>query len=72
MTEQAGAVTGELELETRIESEGLDVMVRYAGAEEWYTVVGSPMGSPVEVTGPAGEPPHCIGRYWNASRVPAP
>ncbi len=47
MTEEAGAVTGELELLTRPVSEGaLEALVRYAGAEEWYTVSGSPLAMP--------------------------
>jgi hypothetical protein len=47
MTEEAGAVTGELELLTRPTCEAgnaqLEVLVRYAGAAEWYTVSGSPV-----------------------------
>lgn len=43
MTEEAGAVTGELELLCRLEAEGLHVAVRYAGTDEWYTVSGSPV-----------------------------
>ena len=46
MTEDAGAVTGDLELLTRpgeAGDGGLEVLVRYAGAEEWYTVTGSPV-----------------------------
>jgi hypothetical protein len=44
MTEEAGAVTGDLELLTRpMEAGGLEALVRYAGAEEWYTVSGSPV-----------------------------
>ena len=50
MTEEAGAVTGDLELCTRPTSEagngGLEALVRYAGAEEWYTVAGSPLAKP--------------------------
>ena len=43
MTEEAGAVTGDLELLTRPSAEGsVDVLVRYAGADEWYTVSDSP------------------------------
>jgi hypothetical protein len=46
MTEEAGAVTGDLEVLTRRVSEGgLQVLVRYAGAEEWYTVSGSPVAT---------------------------
>lgn len=43
MTEEAGAVTGELEVETRVEGDALAVLVRYAGAEEWYAVTGGPL-----------------------------
>ena len=46
MTEEAGAVTGDLELLTRpseVEEGAVDVLVRYAGADEWYTVSGSPV-----------------------------
>ena len=44
MTEEAGAVTGDLELLTRPADEGYaDVLVGYAGADEWYTVSGSPV-----------------------------
>ena len=46
MTEEAGAITGDLELLTRPGEAGetqLEVLVRYAGAEEWYTVSGSPL-----------------------------
>ena len=43
MTDEAGAVTGDLEIATRLDAENLYVFVRYAGAEEWYTVTGSPV-----------------------------
>jgi len=54
MTEEAGAVTGDLEILTRPGTEGLCVSVRYAEADEWYTVTGSPVSlgdrsSPAEV-----------------------
>jgi hypothetical protein len=46
MTEEVGAVTGELEVATRpLAAEGVAVTVRYAEAEEWYTVEGSPIES---------------------------
>jgi hypothetical protein len=48
MTEEAGAVTGDLELLTRpseADDGGLETLVRYAGAGEWYTVTGSPVGT---------------------------
>ena len=43
MTKEAGAGTGELEISTRAGGDALDVSVRYAGAEEWYTVEGDPI-----------------------------
>lgn len=41
-TVEAGAITGDLELSTRIKPDGVDARVRYAGADEWYAVEGSP------------------------------
>jgi hypothetical protein len=52
MTEDAGTVTGDLELLTRPSEGVLEILVRYAGAEEWYTVSGSPL------TQPAGSEDH--------------
>ena len=46
MTKEAGAVTGDLEIATRAEGDALAVSVRYAGAEEWYSVEGSPISLP--------------------------
>ena len=43
MTEEVGAVTGDLELLCRPEAGGLHVLVRYAGTDDWYTVSGSPL-----------------------------
>ena len=44
MTKEAGAVTGELEVCTRpLAAENIEVTVRYVGADEWYTVEGSPI-----------------------------
>ena len=43
MTDEAGTVSGDLEIATRVAAEHLDVSVRYAGADEWYTVTGSPI-----------------------------
>lgn len=41
---EMGAVTGELELFSRVGAGVFDVSVRYAGAEEWYpTITGSPV-----------------------------
>jgi hypothetical protein len=43
MTEEAGAITGDLELLCRPAAEGTHVAVRYAGTSDWYTVAGSPV-----------------------------
>ena len=45
MTDEAGAITGELELLTRVTPDGgaVEVMVRYVGAQDLYTVSGSPV-----------------------------
>jgi hypothetical protein len=43
MTKEVGVITGELELHTSADPDGHLVMrVRYAGADEWYTVDGGP------------------------------
>jgi hypothetical protein len=43
MTEEVGAVTGVLEVATHPRARGIEVTVRYAGADEWYTVKGGPI-----------------------------
>jgi hypothetical protein len=44
MTDEVGAVTGDLEVATHpLAAEDIEVTVRYAGADEWYTVEGSPI-----------------------------
>jgi len=44
MTEEVGAVTGELEVAVRpLVTEDIEVTVRYAGTDEGYTVEGSPI-----------------------------
>ncbi|MDT0347259.1 hypothetical protein [Streptomyces litchfieldiae] len=43
MTKEVGVVTGELELHTDADADGdLTMRIRYAGADEWYTVDGGP------------------------------
>jgi hypothetical protein len=59
MTEEAGAVTGDLELLCRPEAGGLRVEVRYAGADEWYTV----SGSPAQVQDDPDDAPERVMRY---------
>jgi len=53
MTREAGAVTGDLELATTMEDDRLLVRVRYAGANDWYEIEGSP--APVEAAGDPDE-----------------
>jgi hypothetical protein len=43
MTDEAGAITGELELLTRPTPDGIEALVSYAGAKDSYTVSGSPV-----------------------------
>jgi hypothetical protein len=45
MTDEVGAITGELELQTRATPDGsaVEAMVRYAGARDLYTISGSPV-----------------------------
>ncbi|MFJ9428410.1 hypothetical protein ACIRQY_02000 [Streptomyces sp. NPDC101490] len=47
MTVEVGVITGDLTLCTSHRTDGLvDVAVQYTGAEEWYTLTGSPAPSP--------------------------
>jgi hypothetical protein len=43
MTNEVGAITGELELLTNPTDSGIEARVRYAGARDLYTVTGSPV-----------------------------
>jgi len=43
MTVDAGAITGELELLTSPIDSGIEAQVRYVGARDLYTVIGSPV-----------------------------
>ena len=45
MTDEVGAITGDLELQTSVtpDGSGIEAMVRYAGAQDLYTVSGSPV-----------------------------
>jgi hypothetical protein len=41
MTNEVGVITGDLELRTTCASDGaLTLAIRYAGADEWYTIKG--------------------------------
>ncbi len=42
MTDEVGVITGELELRSAYAQDGsVTVLVRYAGALDWYTVTGT-------------------------------
>jgi hypothetical protein len=44
MTDEGGAITGELELQTNATPDGtVEAKVRYAGAQDLYTISGSPV-----------------------------
>jgi hypothetical protein len=43
LTVEVGAITGDLELLTRPTDSGIETEVRYAGARDLYTVIGSPV-----------------------------
>ncbi|MGW0735244.1 hypothetical protein [Streptomyces sp. NPDC002851] len=52
MTDEVGVITGELTLVTSVLPDGrASLRVQYAGAEEWYTLTGSPV--PLPSDGPA-------------------
>jgi hypothetical protein len=59
MTDEAGAITGELELLTRLTPDGsaVEAMVRYAGTQDLYTVSGSPVCT-AELSGHPDEVEH--------------
>lgn len=45
MTNEVGVITGDLELHTSCAGDGsLTLAIRYAGADEWYTVQGQDYG----------------------------
>jgi hypothetical protein len=70
MTQEVGAVTGELEICTRLVAEGLEVAVRYAGAEEWYSVENSPI--PLDNGTGLLTPKHIHGRVAEQLTKPGP
>lgn len=47
MTDDVGVITGDLTIVTTCRGDGrADVLVQYTGAEEWYTLTGSPVPVP--------------------------
>jgi hypothetical protein len=51
MTDEVGAVTGDLTLRTELAEDGaVRVLVQYVGADEWYRVTDSPTSLPAGTT----------------------
>ncbi|MCZ0978754.1 hypothetical protein O1L60_04395 [Streptomyces diastatochromogenes] len=47
MTDEVGVITGELTVSTSIRPDGhAGIAVQYTGADEWYTLTGSPVPLP--------------------------
>ncbi|MFI6513278.1 hypothetical protein ACIBCT_37230 [Streptosporangium sp. NPDC050855] len=42
MTDEAGVITGDLTVAITVSGDQVQVQVQYTGAEEWYTLTGSP------------------------------
>ncbi|MFD8562943.1 hypothetical protein ACFV1N_37195 [Streptosporangium canum] len=43
MTDEVGVVTGDLTIRTEVSDDQATVGVQYTGADEWYTLTGSPV-----------------------------
>ncbi|MEU7406730.1 hypothetical protein [Streptomyces sp. NPDC044948] len=44
MTDEVGVITGDLTLTTRLHPDGrAHLTIQYTGADEWYTLTGSPV-----------------------------
>ncbi|MEV7007762.1 hypothetical protein [Streptosporangium sp. NPDC051022] len=43
MTDEVGVVTGDLTIRTEATDDAAHVTVQYVGADEWYTLTGSPI-----------------------------
>ncbi|MGB3635904.1 MAG: hypothetical protein WA982_17840 [Rubrobacteraceae bacterium] len=69
MCREVGAITGELEVSTRASEKGVEATIRYAGADEWYTVEGSPAS--LEVAESLG-PDDLHGRVVEQLTTPGP
>jgi hypothetical protein len=63
---------GDLEITTHPKAKGIEVTVRYVGADEWYTIVGSPIES--NITGACPHPSfarelyECVVRHLTTPR----
>ena len=71
LTGEAGAVSGDLELLTRPspDGEGIEALVRYQGAQDLYTVTGSPVQAVSESPSP-GEHQQAHERILEALTTP--
>ncbi|MFF3437138.1 hypothetical protein [Streptosporangium sp. NPDC002721] len=54
MTDEVGVITGDLVVRTEVHDDQAHVAVQYLGAEEWYTLTGSP----APLAGHTGEEVH--------------
>ena len=43
MTKEVGAITGDLDVETTLAGDRVDVRIAYADADDWYSPQGSPL-----------------------------
>jgi hypothetical protein len=51
MTDEVGAVTGDLTMRTELDTDGtVRVLVQYTGADEWYRVTDAPTALPADST----------------------
>ncbi|MFI6690091.1 hypothetical protein [Streptomyces sp. NPDC050485] len=70
MTDDVGVITGDLTIRTtRLPNNLVDIAIQYTGADEWYTLTGSPVPSPTanwRGTTSASWPPS------NTARKPSP
>ncbi|WP_271215884.1 hypothetical protein [Streptosporangium carneum] len=43
MTDEVGVITGDVTVRTEICDDRVHVQIQYTGAEEWYTLTGTPL-----------------------------
>ncbi|MFJ3310839.1 hypothetical protein ACIPSA_49490 [Streptomyces sp. NPDC086549] len=62
MTDEAGVITGDLTVATHLQADGhaARVTIQYTGADEWYTLSGSP--APIPAGGLAAYHRDLLGR----------
>ncbi|MFJ9339234.1 hypothetical protein ACIRP0_08060 [Streptomyces sp. NPDC101733] len=73
MTDEVGVITGDLSLATEDLGDGTAALtVQYTGAEEWYTLTGSPVPLPEAALAGLHERALDALRAGGAARVPVP